>query len=54
MTEMDGNFVVRVNKEKRRKASLILKTKGKNLTTHLREVVYKLANEYDKQQKNNS
>lgn len=54
MTEMDGNFVVRVNIEKRRKAGLLLKSKGKNLTTYLREAVYRLANEYDKQQKNNS
>lgn len=53
-TDLDSNFVFRINKEKRQKANFILKTKGKNLTTHIREVIYKLAEEYDKQQKNNS
>ena len=50
--DLDSNMMIRVNKEKRRKANFILKTKGKNLTTHLKEIVYKLAEEYDK--KNNS
>lgn len=50
--DLDSNLVVRVNKEKRLKANFILRTKGKNLTTHIREMVYKLADEYDK--KNNS
>lgn len=52
--DLDSNLVVRVNKEKRIKANFILRTKGKNLTTHIREMVYKLAEEYDKEQKNNS
>lgn len=51
MTEMDANYVIRINKEKKTKANLILKTKGKNLTTHLREIIYKLASDYDKEQK---
>lgn len=46
--DLDSNLVVRVNKEKRLKANFILKTKGKNLTTHIRETIYKLAEEYDK------
>ena len=50
--DLDSNLVVRVNKEKRIKANFILRTKGKNLTTHIREMVYKLAEEHDK--KNNS
>ncbi len=50
--DLDNNFSFRINKEKKQKAIIILKTKGKDLSTHLREIIYQLAEEYDK--KNNS
>ena len=37
-----------VDKEKKIKASFVLKCKGKNLTDAVRETVNKLAEEYDK------
>ena len=52
--DLDNNFSFRINKDKKQKAIIILKTKGKDLSTHLREMVYKLAEEYDEMQKNNS
>lgn len=51
LNDLDSNLVVRVNKEKRLKANFILKTKGRNLTTAIREMVYKLAEEFDEAQK---
>jgi hypothetical protein len=50
--DLDNNFSFRINKDKKQKAIIILKTKGKDLSTHLREIIYQLAEEYDK--KNNS
>lgn len=50
--DLDNNFSFRINKEKKEKASKILKCKGKNLSTEVREMIYQLAEEYDK--KNNS
>ena len=49
--DLDNNFSFRINKEKKQKASFILKTKGKDLSTHLREIIYQLAEEYDEMQK---
>lgn len=50
--DLNNNFSFRINKDKKQKAIILLKTKGKDLSTHLREIIYQLAEEYDK--KNNS
>ena len=50
--DLDNNFSFRINKEKKDKAGKFLKCKGKNLSTAVREMIYQLAEEYDK--KNNS
>lgn len=37
-----------IDKDKKIKASFVVKCKGKNLTQVLREKIYELADEYDK------
>ena len=46
--------VKNVDKDVKLKASFVLKTKGKDLSTAVREMLEKYAKEYDKMQKNNS
>lgn len=46
--------VKNVDKDVKLKASFVLKTKGKDLSTAVREMLDKYAKEYDKMQKNNS
>lgn len=48
MESKDSNFVVRLNKEKKQKASEYLKNKGDNLSTYVRKIIYELAEEYNK------
>ena len=43
-----------VDKDVKLKASFVLKTKGKDLSTAVREMLDEYAKEYDKMQKNNS
>ena len=43
--------IKRVDTEKKNKASFVLKTKGKDLSTAVREMLYKYAKEYDEMQK---
>ena len=43
---------VRIDEETKQKAICILKCKGKSLSKAVREMIEKLANEYDKTQKN--
>ena len=51
---MNDKLGVLVDKDKKLKASFVLKTKGKDLSTAVREMLDKYAREYDKMQKNNS
>ena len=46
--------IANIDKEKKLKASFVLKTKGKDLSTAVREMLDKYAKEYDEMQKNNS
>lgn len=46
--------IKRVDSEKKRKAIFYLGTKGKDLSTAVREMLDKYAKEYDEMQKNNS
>ena len=43
--------IANVDKEKKLKASFVLKTKGKDLSTAVREMLDKYAKEYDGMQK---
>lgn len=52
IVKLDSTCTFKINGEKREKASKLLKCKGKNLSTEVREMIYQLAEEYDK--KNNS
>ena len=45
---MDENVNVRVDRRKKAKAIFILKTQGKTLSNAVREMVDKLAEEFDK------
>ena len=51
---MNDKLGVLVDKDKKLKASFVLKTKGKDLSTAVREMLDKYAKEYDEMQKNNS
>lgn len=46
--------IKRVDTEKKRKAIFYLGTKGKDLSTAVREMIDKYAKKYDEMQKNNS
>jgi antitoxin component of RelBE/YafQ-DinJ toxin-antitoxin module len=46
--------IKRVDTEKKNKAIFVLKCKGKDLSTAVREMLDKYAKEYDEMQKNNS
>lgn len=48
---METAITIRVSEEKKKKAKYILDTQGKTLSGALREVIYKLADEFD--EKNN-
>lgn len=52
VVKLNSTCTFKINGEKRDKAGKFLKCKGKNLSTAVREMIYKLAEEYDK--KNNS
>lgn len=52
VVKLDSTCTFKINGEKREKAGKLLKCKGKNLSTEVREMIYRLAEEYDK--KNNS
>ena len=51
---MNDKLGVLVDKDKKLKASFVLKTKGKDLSTAVREMLDEYAKEYDKMKKNNS
>lgn len=51
---MNDRIGVLIDKETKLKANFILKTKGKDLSTVVRETLEKYAKEYDEMQKNNS
>ena len=51
---MNDKLGVLVDKDQKLKASFVLKTKGKDLSTAVREMLDEYAKEYDKMQKNNS
>lgn len=48
---MNDKLGVLVDKDKKLKASFVLKSKGKDLSTAVRELVDELAKEYDEMQK---
>ena len=48
---MNDKLGVLVDKDVKLKASFVLKTKGKDLSTAVREMLDKYAKEYDKMQK---
>lgn len=48
---MEERVNVAVDKEKKLKANFVLKTKGKSLTTAVREMLEELAKEYDEMNK---
>jgi len=48
---MNDKLGVLVDKDKKLKASFVLKTKGKDLSTAVREMLDKYAKEYDEMQK---
>lgn len=53
INDLNNQIFVKINKEKKEKASCLLKSKGKNLSTEIREMIYKLAEDYDRIKKNN-
>ena len=51
IVKLDSTCTFKINGEKREKASKLLKCKGKNLSTAVREMLEKYAKEFDKMQK---
>ena len=51
---MNDRIGVIIDRDTKLKASFVLKTKGKDLSTAVREMLDKYAKEYDEMQKNNS
>lgn len=47
MKNLESNILTRVNAEKKNKAIFVLKTKGKTLSQAVREMLDKLAKEFD-------
>ena len=51
---MNDRIGVLIDRDVKLKANFVLKTKGKDLSTAVREMLDKYAKEYDEMQKNNS